>query len=109
MRVANFSALTVRPGMEFCALPDPNTNSTQVTQHRLELNPAYTASWYTKPRVHFDATLVRVTTDTGLVGYGSGDLMVGFKGHESLFIGQDPLAVERHHRALSHIDLHSGR
>jgi L-alanine-DL-glutamate epimerase-like enolase superfamily enzyme len=109
MRVANFSALTVRPGMEVCAMPDHKIASIQVTQHRLELDPAFNASWDTKPRVHFDATLVRVTTDTGLTGYGSGDLMVGFKGHESLFIGQDPLSVERHYRVLSNIDFHYGR
>jgi len=36
------------------------------------------ASWDTKPRLHWDATIVRITTDQGLVGYGSGDLMMGF-------------------------------
>jgi L-alanine-DL-glutamate epimerase-like enolase superfamily enzyme len=109
MRVANFSALTARPGMEVCAMPDHKIASIRITQHRLELNSPFIASWDSKPRVHFDATLVRVATDTGLVGYGSGDLMVGFKGHESLFIGQDPLAVERHYRVLSNIDFHYGR
>jgi L-alanine-DL-glutamate epimerase-like enolase superfamily enzyme len=109
MQVANFSALTAWPDMEVCAMPDHKIASIRITQHRLELNPAFIASWDSKPRVHFDATLVRVATDTGLVGYGSGDLMVGFKGHESLFIGQDPLAVERHYRVLSNIDFHYGR
>jgi L-alanine-DL-glutamate epimerase-like enolase superfamily enzyme len=83
--------------------------SIQVTQHRLPLDPPFHASWDSKPRVHFDATIVRVATDTGLVGYSSGDLMVGFRGHEDLFIGQDPLAVERHYRVLSNIDFHYGR
>jgi L-alanine-DL-glutamate epimerase-like enolase superfamily enzyme len=83
--------------------------SIQITQHRLAFAPPFHASWDSKPRVHFDATLVRVTTDTGLTGYGSGDLMVGFKGHENLFIGQDPLALERHYRVLSNIDFHYGR
>ena len=59
--------------------------------------------------MHFDATLVRVTTDTGLVGLGSGDRMLGFEGHEDLFIGHDPLALERHYRVLSNIDFHYGR
>jgi len=81
----------------------------EVSQHRLKLTTPFRASWDTKPRVHFDATIVRVTTDTGLVGVGSGDLMVGFAGHEHLFIGQDPLALERHYRVLSHIDFHYGR
>ncbi len=80
-----------------------------VTHHRLHFDPPFHASWDTKPRVHFDATIVRVTTDTGLVGVGSGDLMVGFAGHESLFVGQDPLAIERHYRVLSNIDFHYGR
>jgi L-alanine-DL-glutamate epimerase-like enolase superfamily enzyme len=71
-----------------------------ISHHRLPLAPAFNASWDRKPRVHFDATLVRVTTDTGLVGVGSGDRMLGFEGHESLFIGQDPLALERHFRIL---------
>ena len=81
----------------------------EVSHHRLMLATPFRASWDTKPRVHFDATIVRVTTDTGLVGVGSGDLMVGFAGHEHLFIGQDPLALERHYRVLSHIDFHYGR
>ena len=109
MLVANFSALTASPDMEVCVMPDHKIASIRITQHRLELNPAFVASWDSKPRTHFDATLVRVTTDTGLAGYGSGDLMVGFKGHEGLFIGQDPLAVERHYRVLSNIDFHYGR
>ncbi|MGH8302291.1 MAG: mandelate racemase/muconate lactonizing enzyme family protein, partial [Steroidobacteraceae bacterium] len=83
--------------------------SIRITHHRLPLDPPFHASWDTRPRVHFDATIVRVITDTGLEGYGSGDLMVGFAGHEPLFIGQDALAVERHYRVLSHIDFHYGR
>jgi L-alanine-DL-glutamate epimerase-like enolase superfamily enzyme len=83
--------------------------SIRITHHRLPLDPPFHASWDTRPRVHFDATIVRVTTDTGLEGYGSGDLMVGFAGHEPLFIGQDALAIERHYRVLSHIDFHYGR
>ena len=80
-----------------------------VSHHRLPLAPAFNASWDTKPRVHFDATIVRVTTDSGLVGYGSGDRMLGFEGHEDLFVGHDPLALERHYRVLSNIDFHYGR
>jgi len=83
--------------------------SIEVSQHRLKFSPPFHASWDTKPRVHFDATIVRVSTDTGLVGFGSGDLMVGFAGHEHLFLGQDPMLLERHHRVLSHIDFHYGR
>ncbi|HEY7995509.1 MAG TPA: enolase C-terminal domain-like protein, partial [Steroidobacteraceae bacterium] len=80
-----------------------------ISHHRLPLEPPFNASWDSKPRVHFDATVVRVSTDTGLVGVGSGDRMLGFAGHEALFIGQDPLALERHFRVLSNLDFHYGR
>src|SRR5947209_17302332 len=80
-----------------------------ITHHRLPLRPPFHASWDTQPRVHFDATVVRVATDTGFTGIASGDLMLGFAGHEPLFIGADPLALERHFRVLSNIDFHYGR
>jgi L-alanine-DL-glutamate epimerase-like enolase superfamily enzyme len=83
--------------------------SVTVTHHRLPLDPPFNASWDTQPRVHFDATIVRVQTDSGLTGTGSGDLMLGFAGHEALFIGRDPLALERHYRVLSNLDFHYGR
>ena len=80
-----------------------------ISHHRLPLAPAFNASWDTRPRVHFDVTIVRVSTDTGLVGVGSGDRMLGFEGHEQLFVGADALALERHYRVLSNIDFHYGR
>ena len=81
----------------------------EVSQHRLHFAPPFHASWDSKPRHFWDATIVRVHTDAGLTGIGSGDLMVGFAGHEHLFVGQDPLAIERHHRILTHINFHYGR
>jgi L-alanine-DL-glutamate epimerase-like enolase superfamily enzyme len=81
----------------------------EITHHRLPLEPPFHASWDTKPRTHFDATIVRVATDEGLTGVGSGDTMTGFSGHEPLFIGQDPMAIERHYRILSNIQFHYGR
>jgi len=81
----------------------------EITDHRLVLQAPFHASWDSKPRTHFDATIVRVRTDTGLVGSASGDRMLGFRGHEPLFIGHDALALERHYRVLSHIDFHYGR
>lgn len=80
-----------------------------ITHHRLPLDPPFHASWDPKPRSSFDATIARVETDAGLVGWGSGDLMLGFAGHEPLFVGEDPLAIERHHRVLSHLNFHYGR
>ena len=81
----------------------------EITHHRLQYDPPFHASWDTKPRTAFDATIVRVQSDAGLTGVGSGDLMLGFAGHEHLFVGQDPLAIERHHRVLVNIQLHYGR
>lgn len=80
-----------------------------LTHHRLPLEPPFQAAWDGRPRTHFDATLVRVETDEGHVGVGSGDLMLGFAGHEELFVGQDPLALERHHRVLANLSFHYGR
>src|SRR5260370_3277910 len=93
-------------GVQTCALP---ISAVSISHHRLPLAPAFNASWDTQPRVHFDATIVRVRTDTGLVGVGRGDRMLGLEGHESLFIGHDPLSLERHYRVLSNIDFHYGR
>lgn len=81
----------------------------EITHHRLGLKPPFKAAWDGRERRHFDATIVRVRADNGAVGLGSGDLMVGFEGHEDLFIGQDPLRIERHWRTLSNIDFHYGR
>ena len=89
--------------------PEHRIAAVTVTHHRLTFDEPFRASWDSRPRTHFDATIVRVRTDTGLTGVGSGDLMLGFQGHEPLFIGEDALALERHHRVLSHIDFHYGR
>ncbi|KPL55521.1 isomerase [Prosthecomicrobium hirschii] len=81
----------------------------EITHHRLPLDPPFNASWDTRPRTHFDATIVRVKTDEGIEGIASGDTMTGFAGHEPMFVGQDPLAIERHYRILSNIQFHYGR
>jgi L-alanine-DL-glutamate epimerase-like enolase superfamily enzyme len=83
--------------------------SIEISRHRLPLDPPFRPSWDFRPRKHFDVTITRVRTDTGLEGIGSGDTMTGFEGHEHLFIGQDPLRVERHYRILSNIQFHYGR
>ncbi len=81
----------------------------EITQHQLPLDPPFHPSWSSKARVKFDATLVRVHTDEGLTGIGSGDYMLGFAGHENLFIGEDPLRLERHWRVIDHLGFHYGR
>ena len=45
---------------------------------RLPLDPPFFAAWDPDPRRRFDATIVRVRTDEGLTGIGSGDTMSGF-------------------------------
>jgi D-galactarolactone cycloisomerase len=76
---------------------------------RLELDPPFRAAWDPVPRRHFDATLVRVETDAGITGVGSGDTMDGFAGHERWFLGEDPLRIARHVRVIETIGFHAGR
>lgn len=76
---------------------------------RLPLEPPFHAAWDPAPREAFEATVVRVQTDEGLVGIGSGDTMAGFEEFEHLFVGTDPLAMVRHVRALETISFHAGR
>ncbi len=76
---------------------------------RVPLDPPFAAAWDPEPRRAFALTIVRVETDEGVVGIGSGDTMDGFEAFEHLFIGQDPLAIARHVRALETVDFHAGR
>ncbi len=80
-----------------------------VERLRLPLDPPFLAAWDPVPRAYFDASLVRVRTDEGVTGYGSGDTMDGFGGYADLFVGQDPLAIARHVRALETIAFHASR
>lgn len=75
----------------------------------LELDPPFEAAWDPVPRRRFEATVVIVDTDEGLIGVGSGDTMHGFEPYEHLFVGRDPLDVERHARVLETIAFHAGR
>ncbi len=76
---------------------------------RLPLDPPFHAAWDPVPRRHFDATLVRVQTDAGIVGYGSGDTMDGFDAYAQLFVGADPLRIAAHVRTLDTISFHAAR
>lgn len=91
------------------SVPKVTITAIEITQHRLAFDTPFHASWDTKPRHYWDATIVRVHTDAGLTGVGSGDLMLGFAGHEELFVGQDALAIERHWRILNNLSFHYGR
>jgi L-alanine-DL-glutamate epimerase-like enolase superfamily enzyme len=75
----------------------------------IPLDPPFPAAWDPVPRTTFSVTIVRVETDEGVGGIGSGDTMDGFVAFEHLFVGRDPLASARHVRALETIDFHAGR
>jgi len=83
---------------------------------RVPLDPPFPAAWDPVPRTVFPVTLVRVETNEGVVGIGSGDTMDGFEAFADLFLGQDPLAIERHflnmislmHPYMAHIPTISG-
>lgn len=81
----------------------------QISRHRLPLDPPFLAAWDPKPRTAFEATIVRVVTDTGQVGIGSGDTMAGFDSYRDLFIGRDPLELERHFQVLTNLQFHDNR
>jgi D-galactarolactone cycloisomerase len=86
----------------------------KITSIRLDrviepLDPPFDAAWDPVPRRSFGATIVRVETDEGIVGIGSGDTMDGFAAFEHLFVGEDPLAIAHHVRVLETIDFHAGR
>jgi len=83
--------------------------SISLDRMRLPLDPPFEAAWDPVPRRHFDATLVRVTTDAGITGYGSGDTMDGFAALADLFIGTDPLQIANQVRVLETVSFHSSR
>ena len=81
----------------------------EISHHRLPLAPPFPAAWDPQPRRWFPATVVRVHDDAGNVGVGSGDAMYGFADYEALFVGEDPLDLDRHAAVLANIDFHAGR
>ena len=81
----------------------------RLERRSIELDPPFYAAWDPEPRRSFEATMVLVETDEGLTGVGSGDTMDGFERYEHLFVGQDPLAIERHVAVLETITFHAGR
>jgi L-alanine-DL-glutamate epimerase-like enolase superfamily enzyme len=83
--------------------------SIEIKHYIMPLDPPFKAAWDPLPRDKFGTTIVQVKTDEGITGIGSGDAMVGFRGHEHLFIGHDPFDIERHWQILDNIDFHYGR
>jgi D-galactarolactone cycloisomerase len=91
------------------ACPDVKITAIRLDRVVEPLDPPFDAAWDPVPRRSFAATIVRVETDEGVVGIGSGDTMDGFAAFEHLFLGEDPLAIPRHVRVLETIDFHAGR
>jgi D-galactarolactone cycloisomerase len=83
--------------------------SIELERLRLPLSPPFHAAWDPVPRERFDATIVRVHTDEGLTGIGSGDTMTGFEEFRHLFVDRNPLALAQHARTLETISFHAGR
>ena len=83
--------------------------SIEITHHSCEVDPPYPAAWDSIPRGRFAASNVRIETDSGLVGYGSGDTCYGFPDYQHYFLGKDPRDIERHNGVLENIAFHHSR
>jgi D-galactarolactone cycloisomerase len=82
--------------------------SIEIRHYRLRLDPPFNAAWDPRPRASHTSTIVRVRAGD-LEGVGSGDAMLGFAGHEHLFLGRDPFEIERHVAILDNLQFHYGR
>lgn len=83
--------------------------SIEVTHHRLELDPPFPAAWDPEPRRGFPVAVVQVYDSSGAVGIGAGDPVRGLIDYEHLFIGTDPLDLDRHSAVLENISFLDGR
>jgi L-alanine-DL-glutamate epimerase-like enolase superfamily enzyme len=83
-------------------------DSIEIRHYRIPLDPPFHAAWDPNPRRSFTATVVRVTAGEH-EGVGSGDAMLGFAGHEGLFVGHDLFEFERHVQLLDNLQFMYGR
>ncbi|MFP5332793.1 MAG: mandelate racemase/muconate lactonizing enzyme family protein, partial [Acidimicrobiia bacterium] len=81
----------------------------EVTHHRLQLDPPFPAAWDPEPRRGFPVAVVQVYDSSGAVGIGAGDPVRGLIDYEHLFIGSDPLDLDRHSAVLENISFLDGR
>lgn len=81
----------------------------KVRHFQIPLDPPFRPAWDHQPRHTFTASLVEVYTDVGLVGYGSGDSMIGFDAFKHLFIGKEVGDVETHSQVLDTLAFHYAR
>ncbi|MEX2278765.1 MAG: mandelate racemase/muconate lactonizing enzyme family protein [Acidimicrobiia bacterium] len=80
-----------------------------VSHHRLVLDPPFFAAWDPQPRRAFPLAVVRVVDDSGAEGFGVGDPLRGLADYEHLFVGADPLDLDRHSVVLDNIAFLDGR
>jgi D-galactarolactone cycloisomerase len=75
---------------------------------RLPLNPPLHAAPAPEEelRHEFETVLVRVHTDEGVTGVGSGDTMEGFDAYRHLFLGTDPLDIANQVRTIETANFH---
>ena len=75
---------------------------------RLPLDPPFFHPAWTRegPRREFEAVLVRVHTDEGITGVGSGTAMDGFDAYRHLFLGTDPLEIVNQVRTIETANFH---
>lgn len=88
--------------------PPMRIDAVEIRHYRLPLDPPFLAAWDPRPRTGHTVTLVRVCAGD-YEGVGSGDAMLGFAGHEHLFVGHDPFDIERHVRVLDNLQFMYGR
>ncbi|RME80961.1 MAG: mandelate racemase/muconate lactonizing enzyme family protein, partial [Caldilineae bacterium] len=87
---------------------NPRINRIDIYHFQIPLHPPFHAAWDPRPRTQFGTTVVRLRAGD-YEGVGAGDAMLGFPGHEHLFLGQDPFAIRRHAAILDNLQFHYGR
>ena len=86
----------------------PKIDSITIRHYRLPLETPFHAAWDPQPRASHTSTIVRVRAGE-YQGVGSGDAMLGFAGHEYLFVGRNPFEIARHVQILDNLQFHYGR
>lgn len=81
----------------------------EISHHRLELDPPFAASWDPDSRRAFPVTVIQVVDTDGRVGFGAGDAARGLLDYLDLFVGTDPLDLDRHSEVLANISFLDGR
>jgi L-alanine-DL-glutamate epimerase-like enolase superfamily enzyme len=81
----------------------------ELSLHGLPLEPPFPAAWDRRARHAFPVTVYRVFDDEGRFGFGAGDAMRGLVDYFDLFVGEDPLDLERHSTILENVAFFDGR